>query len=161
MTHSLTPNPAADLTANVSYFQGTILLVEDEPTVQEVVSQLITSLGYGVVCAASAGDAVLELRKHQECIDIMLTDRLMPGVSGTELSEIVRQINPALKIILMSGHLPEALPKSQMMNFLQKPFGRGELACKLAEVMQQPASAALPSQVTEDPTLHPQPAPAR
>jgi two-component system cell cycle sensor histidine kinase/response regulator CckA len=165
---NLTQNPAAEVTtpvvschsnepANAAISHGTILLVEDDPTVSEIVSQLVVSLGYEVVSAPSAGDAVLEFRKHQKCIDMMLTDRLMPGVNGLELAEIVCQINPALKVIFMSGQLPEAVPEGQTINFLQKPFSRDDLARKLAEVMHLPSPAPA-SQVIEDPDLHPQPA---
>jgi CheY-like chemotaxis protein len=159
MTNSLTLNPAAGLTASASSLHGTILLVEDDPTVREIVCQLIVSLGYKVFSATGAGDAVIEFRKHQECIDIVLTDLLMPPANGRELAEMICKISPRLKVIFMSGNLPETLPDGQTMNFLQKPFSRDELGCKLAEVMQQPPSG-LPK-ATEDLALHLQPGPVR
>jgi two-component system cell cycle sensor histidine kinase/response regulator CckA len=160
MTTSIKHDPAADLSTSVSSPLGTILLVEDDPMVSEIVSQLIVSLGYNVLPAASAEEAVLEFQKHQECIDVLLTDHLMPAMDGPELAEVLHQINPEIKVILMSGRPPDALPEGQTICFLQKPFSRDELACKLAEVMQQSPSAALP-QATEDPALHRQPIPAR
>jgi CheY-like chemotaxis protein len=158
MTHRLTPDPAADQTTGASSARGTVLLVEDDPMVSEIVSELIVSLDYQVLSAASPADAIVEFRKHQKCIDIMLTDWLMPGSNGQELADTVYRIKPELKIIFMSGRLPDEAPTGRVMHFLQKPFGRDDLRRKLAEVIQQ-ATPALAPQATEDPDLRPQPAP--
>jgi len=142
MNHTLTHHPAA-----------TVLLVEDDPPVFEIVSLLLASLGYRVVPAASAEDAIAHVRKDQPGIDILLTDVLMPGMKGRQLAEIIGEIDPKIKIIFMSGHFPELLPPDMPGNFLQKPFGRKELARKMAEVVQQlPCSPS-----TEAPSLHLQP----
>jgi two-component system cell cycle sensor histidine kinase/response regulator CckA len=143
MNHNLTHNPAV-----------TILLVEDYRPVLEIVTLLLTSLGYGVVSAASAADAITHVRNHPAEIDIMLTDLMMPGMKGRQLAEIVAEIDPEIKIIFMSGQFPE-LPSPEMTeNFLQKPFGRKELARKIAEVVQQLPSS--PSTKDPSPRLQPE-----
>lgn len=141
MNHNLTHSPVS------------VLLVEDDRAVLEIVTLLLTHLGYGVVSVASATDAITHLRNHPAEIDILLTDLMMPGMKGRQLAEIVGEIDPEIKIICMSGQFPE-LPAAEMpQNFLQKPFGRKELASKLAEVTQQlPCSHSI-----EAPSLHQQP----
>src|SRR5258708_22449926 len=141
MTTSLKHDGDVGLTAAAYSALGTILLVEDDPMVSEIASELIVSLGYKVLLAASPEEAVLEFQKHQECIDVLLTDHLMPVMDGPELAKVLHRINPEIKVILMSGRPPDALPEGQTIYFLQKPFSRNELACKLAEVMQQSPSA--------------------
>ncbi len=146
MNHSLTRTPAA-----------TVLLVEDDLPVLEIVSLLLANLGYSVVPAASAEEAINQLRKHHAGIDILLTDLLMPGMKGKQLAEIISEIDPEIKIIFMSGNLSDLLPPDILGNFLQKPFGRNELARKMAEVVQQlPCSHSMKA-----PSLHLQPELAR
>jgi len=142
MNHNLTRNSAA-----------TILLVEDDRAVLEIVTLLLANLGYEVVSAASAADAITHVRNHPAEIDILLTDLMMPGMKGRELADIVGVIDPEIKIVFMSGQFPETEPRDIPGNFLQKPFGRKELASKMAEVTQQ--LPCLP--LTEAPSLHLQP----
>ena len=146
MNHNPTHNPAV-----------TILLVEDDRPVLEIVTLLLTTLGYGVVSVASAADAIAHVRNHPAEIDILLTDLMMPEMKGRQLAEIVGEIDPEIKIILMSGQFPETPPQDMSENFLQKPFGRKELAAKLAEVMQQLPYSSSP----KDPNHHQQPEFAR
>lgn len=142
MTPNFTHSPAA-----------TVLLVEDDLPVLEVVSMLLANLGYRVISTASAEDAITQAREHQPGIDIMLTDLLMPGMKGRQLAEIIGEIDPDIKIIFMSGNFSDLDPQDIRENFLQKPFGRRELAQKMAEVVQQLPCPPL----TGAPGLHLQP----
>ena len=109
---------------------GTVLLVEDEPTVRSVAERALTRHGYTVITAESGEDALAVLAKN-EPIDLLISDVVMPGMDGPTMVREARQSRPELKILFMSGYAEEQLRKSidiENVNFLPKPFSVTELA---------------------------------
>jgi CheY-like chemotaxis protein len=113
---------------------GTVLIVEDEPAVLEVASDIFDSLGYDVVTATDANEAVKVLDGNPS-IDVLFSDVIMPnGMNGVELSRKAREIRPNLKILLASGYPMSALPSEGLgagVSFISKPYRWTELVEKL------------------------------
>ncbi len=121
----------------------TILLVEDEKGVRELAREYLASSGYTVI-EAEDGHTALELAAmHVGPIHLLLTDVVMPGISGRELAERVSQIRPGIKIIYMSGYTDQAVVHHGILRndavLLQKPFTLMTLAAKLREMLAVPA----------------------
>jgi PAS domain S-box-containing protein len=113
---------------------GTVLIVEDEPAVLEVASDIFDSLGYDVVTATDANEAIKVLDGNLS-IDVLFSDVIMPnGMNGVELSRKAREMRPDLKILLASGYPMSALPSEGLgagVSFISKPYRWTELAEKL------------------------------
>ncbi|MBB4040235.1 PAS domain S-box-containing protein [Microvirga flocculans] len=113
---------------------GTVLIVEDEPAVMEVASEIFDSLGYDVLTASDANGAIAVL-ESDATIDVLFTDVVMPnGMNGVQLSRKAYEIRPTLKILLASGYPMSALPAEGLsagVAFISKPYRWTELADKL------------------------------
>ncbi|MBL0403938.1 PAS domain S-box protein [Microvirga aerilata] len=113
---------------------GTVLIVEDEPAVLEVASDIFDSLGYDVLTASDANEAI-EVLGRDVHIDVMFSDVVMPnGMNGVELSRKARELRPTMKILLASGYPMSALPSEGLgegMSFISKPYRWAELSDKL------------------------------
>jgi CheY-like chemotaxis protein len=118
----------------------TILLVEDAALVRTLARQVLETAGYRVLEAASA-EAALKLCEtiNGTRIDLLLTDVVMPGMSGNEMSKILLTKQPNMPVLYMSGYTDEAIVLHGVLeagiNFLQKPFSPGALALKVREVL--------------------------
>ena len=119
----------------------TILLVEDEASVREITALLLVSLGYQVKEASSGQEALHLAQGNREKIDLLMTDLLMPGMSGNELAEVLRANDAGLKVLFLSGHSGDTLARHGVVYtevaFLQKPFTLDALSRKLREVLDQ------------------------
>lgn len=117
----------------------TVLLVEDEEIVRRLARRALESLGYVVLEAADGAQAVALSENSGTKIDILLTDVVMPKMSGRELVERLAVARPGLKILYMSGYTDDAIVHRGMLdegtNFLQKPFSIQALAGKVREVL--------------------------
>lgn len=124
----------AHYSANVGE-RKTILLAEDTPELLETLRQLLEAAEYSVLCAGS-GDVALELlRSHAGPIDILLTDLIMPEVSGADLISAARGMRPTIKILAMSGESRSAAEALRgTPDHLEKPFSGRELLVKLQEL---------------------------
>jgi CheY-like chemotaxis protein len=118
---------------------GTALLVDDEDLVRASTADMLTDLGYAVVEAPSAEEA-LRLMRHGAHPDLLVTDHLMPGMNGTDLARIVLSERPGLQILLVSGYA-EADGIAPDLPRLTKPFRSDELANSLAEIRKRNASS--------------------
>jgi two-component system, cell cycle sensor histidine kinase and response regulator CckA len=109
----------------------TILVVEDEDQVRAVVARILTRLGYDVLVAARPSEA-LRLAAVEDGIDMVLTDVVMPEMSGRELAERLRARRPDLRVLFMSGYTDDAVVRHGVLeahvSFLQKPFTPDALA---------------------------------
>jgi CheY-like chemotaxis protein/two-component sensor histidine kinase len=111
---------------------GTALLVDDEELVRASTADMLSDIGYAVIEASSAEEA-LRLIRNGARPDLLLTDHLMPGMNGTELAGIARSEMPGLQILLISGYA-EADGITPDLPRLTKPFRSDELANSLAEI---------------------------
>ena len=138
------PGRAKHEAAAAARRSGSILLVEDEPLVRDVVTSLLEPQGYRVLGAASAEEALNELASdHRSDFDVILTDVVLPDRNGFELADEVRARYPRIRILFMSGYTDTAAGKEKWLEsgaqFLQKPFSADELLSKLDKVLE-PAS---------------------
>jgi CheY-like chemotaxis protein len=119
----------------------TILLVEDEAPVRKITTLLLVSLGYRVQEASSGEEALHLAQDSREKIDLLMTDVLMPGMSGSELAEVLRARDAVLKVLFLSGHSGDTLARHGVVHtevaFLQKPFTLNALSKKLMEVLDR------------------------
>jgi len=113
----------------------TILLVEDEAALLRMGHAILRKLGYTVLPASSPREALRLAHEHATGIDLLMTDVVMPEMSGRELAEAVVAINPAIKCLYMSGYTADAIANKGVLNagvdFIQKPFSLRDLAFKI------------------------------
>ncbi len=132
------------VTLDYELTEGVALVVEDDEPVCRLVERILSRNGYTVLSANGGEEALDFLRRHPLPIDVLITDVVMPGMSGTELAERVAILQPGLKVIYMSGHSDEVVLAHGLVSsgraFLPKPFDQEELLQRLASVMQ-PAAA--------------------
>jgi PAS domain S-box-containing protein len=119
----------------------TVLLVEDEPQVRIVVERMLSSLGYDVMSAGSAAEALSVLDGSTRQPDLLLSDVVMRGPSGRELYERLAARLPSLRVLFISGHTDDTVLRHGVEHsevaFLQKPFTRIALARRLREVLDR------------------------
>ena len=120
----------------------TVLTVEDEEEVRKLAVQMLKRQGYAVFEASHGEEAMRVARDHaQEGIDLLLTDVVMPGMSGRELSEKLGFLLPKMKVLYMSGYTDDAIVRHGVLeegvNYLQKPFTLNSLARKVRDVLDQ------------------------
>jgi PAS domain S-box-containing protein len=119
----------------------TLLVVEDERMVRTLMVRSLTALGYRCVEAANAEEALLVL--EQQRIDLVITDVVMPGMSGGELGLLLADRYPNLRVLYTSGFADNEVVRRGLLDagrpFLQKPFAPRELARKVREVLESPA----------------------
>ncbi len=116
----------------------TILLVEDEDGVRRVLETMLKRQGYNVLSTGSSLDAVGVAERHPGSIDLLITDLVMPGMSGRKIAECLIEQRPGLKVLFVSGYGDPVGPEIDAA-FLQKPFSTAELALKIREVLRQSA----------------------
>jgi two-component system, cell cycle sensor histidine kinase and response regulator CckA len=118
----------------------TVLVVEDAEGLGELAKRLLERQGYAVLFAANADEA-LQLFERNASIDVLLTDVVMPGASGPELTRRLVGRRPGLKVLYMSGYTAEAIAQHGMLSpgimFLQKPFTSETLGRKIREVLDR------------------------
>jgi two-component system cell cycle sensor histidine kinase/response regulator CckA len=117
----------------------TILLVEDEADVRRFVREMLHSEGYSVVEAIDQSDAIALCSRAGENIDLVLTDVVMPDMSGPELADRLRSVRPDLKILFMSGYardgFDEHKKRGEIVHFIQKPLSSKALAEKVRGIL--------------------------
>jgi signal transduction histidine kinase/CheY-like chemotaxis protein len=130
---------AAKAPAASSGGSETILLVEDEPQVAELVTRALRKSGYTVLRASRGGEALEMVRTSDTRIDLLLTDIVMPGMNGRELADRVRQMRPEMPVLYMSGYSDDAILRhgveAATMQFIGKPFSIKALTSKIREVL--------------------------
>jgi PAS domain S-box-containing protein len=132
------PAPAAPL--SLAAAGETILLVEDEREVRALVQKLLKMQGYTLLTAADPEEAISMAREYKGKIDLMVTDVVMPRMSGREVAERLAVSRPDMKILFVSGYTDDAIVRHGILEpgtaFLQKPFSPQALARKVREVLE-------------------------
>jgi len=122
----------------------TVLVVDDEPSVLIVTSQTLAAFGYRVLTAPNGAEAVTIYTQHQDEIAVVLTDMAMPVMDGPATIRALKQINPALKVIVASGSASIGTVRSQpdvgIKHFLAKPYTAGTLLKTLRTILDEASS---------------------
>lgn len=118
----------------------TILLVEDEEALLDIMAAMLKELGYRVLTANSPHSALELVRKYDAPIDLMMTDVIMPGMNGRELQKQISALLPGLKCLFTSGYTANVIAHQGILeeglHFLNKPFSFHDLATKLRRVLE-------------------------
>jgi CheY-like chemotaxis protein len=133
--------PAAEVAAPAASGRETILLVEDQADVRMLTMTILESLGY-VVLEADCGVKALEISKrYQSPIDLLLTDVIMPGITGPELAKRLRVLRPSIQVLFVSGYAEDGVMSdgdaASGFQLLPKPFTPAALAAKVRESLHQ------------------------
>ncbi len=117
----------------------TVLVVEDEPAILEIVELLLRQTGYEVLAAGSPGAALRLAAEHGGAIDLLLTDLVMPEMDGRELARRLEASRPGMKRLFMSGHAADIIADHGLAdgeaNFIAKPFSMDQLLAKVRETL--------------------------
>ena len=117
----------------------TILLVEDEPMILDLVRTMLADLGYRVLAAATPGEAIRLARGHAGELHLVVTDVVMPEMNGRDLAEGLLVLYPRLKAMFMSGYTADVIAHHGVldkgMHFIQKPFTQAELALRVRQAL--------------------------
>jgi signal transduction histidine kinase/FixJ family two-component response regulator len=117
----------------------TILLVEDEDAVRQLARRLLVNHGYTVLEARDGEEALAVSQSHADRIDLVLTDVVMPRMSGPELVERLASLRPETRVVYMSGYTEDAIARRDIFAagaaFLEKPFAPRALAAKVREAL--------------------------
>lgn len=117
----------------------TVLLVEDESSLLKLLKVQLENLGYNVLISGSPAQAIKIARESKGDIHLLMTDVVMPEMSGRDLEEEIKLIFPAIKCLFMSGYTADVIAKEGVlkggMHYIQKPFTPGVLSAKLREAL--------------------------
>jgi two-component system, cell cycle sensor histidine kinase and response regulator CckA len=117
----------------------TVLVVEDDDAVRSLTTTILRGQGYNVLEAGNGQEACLVAKSHTGRIHLLLTDVVMPGMNGKELSKTLRGLCPGLKVLLMSGYAENVIARRGVLDsevaFIQKPFTSNSLAAKVRQLL--------------------------
>jgi DNA-binding response OmpR family regulator len=123
----------------------TILLVDDDHLVRDFTREMLTRDGYTVLVARDGAEALRIAAARSEPIHLLLTDVVMPRLSGINTAARLAETHPGIRILYVSGYTDDAIFRNGVaqgeVSFLAKPFTRHELAAKVREVLDRPAGA--------------------
>lgn len=126
--------------AAIKFGKGTILVVDDEEMVLDIGAEMIAKMGYQTLSVRNGDDAVSLYRENPDTIDLVVLDLIMPGTSGSETFDKLRQINPGVKVLLASGYSMGsqaiALIDRGCNGFIQKPYNLEDLSRKIDEILK-------------------------
>jgi len=115
-------------------------MAEDETSVRNVAEVMLRRVGYEVLSAANAEEAIRIAAAHAGPIDLLLTDVIMPGMNGRQLAERLLADRPGLRVLYMSGYTDDALVQHVVLNtdasYLQKPFDTETLSRKVRQAFE-------------------------
>jgi len=133
---SLTNNEAV-----VSFSGGLVLLIDDEAVVREIGSEMLDSLGIDCITACNGQEGIDLYQKNNTSINLVILDVEMPGISGEKVYEKLKQINPDIAILVISGYAKNYLEskyfKRKLEHFMPKPFQMKQLTQYLHSLMPQ------------------------
>jgi two-component system cell cycle sensor histidine kinase/response regulator CckA len=137
-----TETQKAEATVSETQMPGgseTILLVEDEDVVRGLARKILEHAGYNVIEAMRGEEAIRLCAEGAQSIDLLLTDVVMPGISGKEVADRLSELLPGLKVLFMSGYTDEAIVHHGVLDsnveFIEKPFTPAALAKRVRNVL--------------------------
>jgi len=117
----------------------TVMVVEDEPYILKLIRDILEGHDFTVMTALDAEECLLIASEHDYRLDLVVTDVLLPAMNGIEMSRLLRQKNPSMKILFMSAHAPENLSHQRQLrdgvDFIQKPFGIADFIRAIENVL--------------------------
>jgi CheY-like chemotaxis protein len=128
---------ATELDAPMAPWRAALLLVDDEPLVRASTAELLQELGYEVAEAGSAAEA-LDLVRTGYVPELMVTDHMMPGMSGARLAAELRARVPGLPVLMVTGYASLRAEETHGLEVLAKPFAFAELATRIAALIEPP-----------------------
>jgi len=142
------PDDVRQVDAEAPHGQGqTVLVVDDEPGLVELAEELLAELGYEPVGFSSSAQALAEFERDPDRFDLLLTDEVMPGLTGTALVRAVHALRPGLPVVLASGYggpqMASRAADAGVTVLLKKPLARAELARALAQSLAAGRGAGL------------------
>ncbi len=115
----------------------TVLVVDDDERIVTIASEMLAISGYSVIKAFRPEQAITLFEEHDGDVDLLLTDVLMPGLSGPELAEVLRERKPSLQVLMMTGYAGRFRGADDL---IEKPFGLSELASRVAQILDSTAA---------------------
>ena len=135
--------PGGEVLESKAVGAETILVEEDDEAVRDLTVKILRQLGYTVLTAAGGEEAVAVSRKHPGEIALMLTDVVMPGMSGRTLADVLSKTRPKMRVVYLSGYTENTILHHGVLDpgvdFIPKPYSRDVLARKLREVLTRKA----------------------
>lgn len=134
------------ITARAARGSETVLLVEDEPAVRRATAEFLTLQGYTVLEAKDGLDALSVAKNHGSAIHLLVTDVVMPNMSGGQLAKELAQLRPDTKLLFVSGYAGKTVLDHKVVdletNFLQKPYTLKQLSLKIRAALSPGANPA-------------------
>lgn len=142
--HAVGQDVVTETRENAGSGRETVLLVEDEDAVRRLAKEILERRGYHVLAAACGQEALEVAKTHKARVDLVLTDVVMPGMSGSEVAHRLIQQRPEIRVLYMSGYADDAILRHGVqhgsVNFIQKPFSPDALSVKVREVLDRVVS---------------------
>lgn len=127
------------LNRNIYRGTETVLLVEDEDQVKEIIRNVLIGYGYNVIDSSGGDEAFEKAENYKGQIHILITDIMMPDINGKELAEKIIAIRPELKVLFMSGYTDSSIVQNGVLesgiSFINKPFDIPDFLKKLREIL--------------------------
>jgi len=143
-TSSLPPKPEVVERSDKQY---KVLLVEDDDGVREATRRILSRAGFQMLSVRDSAEALRICRSHAGEIDVLLTDIVMPGMSGSKLAELAPKFQPQIAVVLMSGYADDEVVRYGFAHgrftFVQKPFNQDELITAIYKSVSQTKPVAI------------------
>jgi signal transduction histidine kinase/ActR/RegA family two-component response regulator len=140
------PSPVEKGASELHVTRGeTVLLVEDEPAVRELTRRILSRHGYVVLNAGGGQEGLESLERHNDEVDLLLTDAVMPKMSGRELAEQVSALQPGVGVLYMSGYTGDVVARQGGVRLLEKPFTAEQLLAAVRAALESRILQASPS----------------
>jgi CheY-like chemotaxis protein len=119
----------------------TVLVIEDDDSIRALIARILTVRGYGVLLASRGAEAMRIARDSSRTVDLVISDIVLPEMTGPEIVEALQRENAGLRILYISGYPNEATPLFGVLdpddNFLMKPFLPSQLAVRVREILDR------------------------
>ena len=119
----------------------TVMVVDDEADIRTLLVNTLEPLGYRVITAATGQEAIRLCTNHDEKIDILLTDVIMPGINGKEVANKITEVSPTTRVVFMSGYPNEVISYQKVLeqgtNFISKPIVPSQLSIRIREILDK------------------------